>query len=325
MPSSTSGFEPAGTPVTEHCPRLIRRRHIIVILATLLACAIAIEGGTRFAFARISRIERRVTVEHSAAQNLRFSSRVNPILLVGDSLLLLDVDLTVLAQTLRTKTQLQRFPIEQTGYLDWLFGLRRLFDEGARPAVVILCLAPDSLVSNTIQGDYSAFYLYQVKDIPAIATRARYDLTKESSLFFAHYSLFLAGRSNLRHFILNKTFPPYGGVLHNLLTRRTGVTSRGEVLRISEQRFQELQSLCSSYGARLIYVIAPVFRVQEGAILEAGSRAGVPVLAPVHSDEWPLSKFSDGFHLNQASAREFTEKLGPGLDSILASYEAAAK
>ena len=317
MPSSTSGFEPASTAVTDPRSRSISRRQIVVVLATLLTCAIAIEGGTRFAFARISRIERRVGIEHAAAQNLRLSSPVSPILLVGDSLLLLDVDLDVLGQTLRTKTQLQRFPIEQTGYLDWLFGLRRLFDEGARPAVVILCLAPDSLVSNTIQGDYSAFYLYQVKDIPAIATKARYDLTQESSLFVAHYSLFLAGRSNLRHFILNKTFPPYAGVLHDLLARRTGVTSRGEVLRISEQRFQELQSLCSSYGARLIYVIAPGFGVQEGAILEAGSRAGVPVLVPVHSDEWPLSKFSDGFHLNGASSREFTEKLSPLLDSQL--------
>jgi hypothetical protein len=325
MHSSTSGFEPAATAVTDPRSRSISRRHIVFILWTLLACAIAIEGGTRFAFARISRIERRVRIEHAAAQNLRLSSPVSPILLVGDSLLLLDVDLDVLRQTLRTKTQLQRFPIEQTGYLDWLFGLRRLFAEGTRPAVVILCLAPDSLVSNTIQGDYSAFYLYQVKDIPAIATRARYDLTKESSLFCAHYSLFLAGRSNLRNFVLNKTFPAYGGVLHDLLTHRNGVTSRGEVLRISEQRFQELQRLCGSYGARLIYVIAPGFRIQGGAILEAGSRAGVPVLAPVHSDEWPLSRFSDGFHLNQASAREFTEKLGPGLDSLLASYEAAAK
>jgi len=317
MPSSTSGFEPASTAVTDPRSRSISRRQIVVVLATLLTCAIAIEAGTRFAFARISRIERRVGIEHAAAQKLRLSSPVSPILLVGDSLLLLDVDLDVLGQTLRTKTQLQRFPIEQTGYLDWLFGLRRLFDEGARPAVVILCLAPDSLVSNTIQGDYSAFYLYQVKDIPAIATKARYDLTQESSLFVAHYSLFLAGRSNLRHFILNKTFPPYAGVLHDLLARRTGVTSRGEVLRISEQRFQELQSLCSSYGARLIYVIAPGFGVQEGAILEAGSRSGVPVLVPVHSDEWPLSKFSDGFHLNGASSREFTEKLSPLLDSQL--------
>lgn len=323
MPSFTSGFEPAAA--AEQRSRSISRRHIVVLLATLLACAIAIEGGTRFGFARISRIERRVTTEHAAAQNLRLSSPVSPILLVGDSLLLLDVDLNVVTQTLRTKTKLQRFPIEQTGYLDWLFGLRRLFAEGSRPAVVILCLAPDSLVSSTIQGDYSAFYLYQIKDIPAIATKARYDLTKESSLFFTHYSLFLAGRSNLRNFILNKTFPAYAGVLHDLLTHRTGVTSREDVLNISEQRFQELRRLCGSYGARLIYVIAPGFGIQEGAILEAGSRAGVPVLAPVHSDGWPLSRFSDGFHLNPASAREFTEKLSPGLDSLLASYEAAAQ
>ena len=128
---------------------------------------------------------------------------------------------------------------------------------------------------------------------------------------------------------------------------------REEVLSISQPRFQELKRLCGSYGAHFVYVIAPGFGIQEGAIVEAGSRAGVPVVVPVHSDAWPPSKFSDGFHLNEAAARvaphvpvvgqlhgtellmleqiaagaprEFTEKLSPALDSLLASYDFAAK
>jgi hypothetical protein len=326
MRSSTSGSEPAAADrVQRERYDSVGRRRVIVILGTLLFCLVGIEAGARFAFARISRIERRVMTEHVAAQQLRRSSSVSPVLLAGDSLLLLDLDLNVLPHKLPAGVHLQRFSIEQTAYLDWLFGLRRLFSEGARPAVVILCIAPNSLVSSTIQGDYSAFYLYKVDDIPAIAKRAGYDLTKESSLLFAHYSLFFAGRSNLRNFILSRVFPAYAGALHNLLTHPPAPMPREEVLSISQPRFQELKRLCGSYGAHFVYVVAPGFGIQEGAIVEAGSRAGVPVVVPVHSDAWPPSKFSDGFHLNEAAAREFTEKLSPALDSLLASYDFAAK
>jgi len=43
---------------------------------------------------------------------------------------------------------------------------------------------------------------------------------------------------------------------------------------------------------------------------------------PVHSDAWPKSKFSDGFHLSEAGAREFTQILSPSLYAILRSFEA---
>lgn len=258
--------------------------------------------------------------EHAAALQLRRSTSVRPVLLAGDSLLLLDVDIKLLAHTLHTSDPLQRFSIEQTTYLDWLFGFRRLFSEGSRPAVLLLCMAPNSWTSAGIRGDYSAFHLFKPDDIPAIAKRVNYDLTKESSLLFAHYSLFFAGRSNLRNFILTNTFPAYAGALHDLLTHPPPPETDEEFLRICQPRFQELERLCSDYGVHLIYVMPPGFGIHESAILEAGSRSGAAVIAPVHSDAWPQSKFIDGFHLNEAGAREFTEKVSFSLQPLLTSF-----
>lgn len=258
--------------------------------------------------------------EHEAALQLRRASSISPVLLAGDSLLLEDIDMNVLPRTLGARVRLQRFSIEQTAYLDWLFGLRRLFSEGARPAVVVLCIAPNSLISSEIRGDYSSFYLFKPDDIPAIAKAAHYDLTKQSSLLFAHYSLFFAGRGNLRNFILNRVDPAYGAALHHLMTHPATPVSREDVLRICEPRFQELGRLCAAHGAHFVCVIPPGFGIQEGSILEAGARAGIPVLVPVHTDAWPLTKFRDGFHLSESGAREFTEMLSPSLNSLLASH-----
>jgi hypothetical protein len=265
-------------------------------------------------------MESRIMGEHAAVLELPRTPSVRSVLLVGDSLLLEDVDMNMVARALPSNLRLQRFSVEQTSYLDWLFGLRRIFSEGVRPSTVILCLNPNSLISNGIRGDYSAFYLYQVADIPAVARAAKYNLTTESSLFFAHYSLFFAGRAGLRNFFLNRVDPPYGILLHDLLTHPSPPVSRDEVLRICEHRFQELQRLCVTHSAHFIYLMPPGFGIHEDAVVEAASRAGVSLLVPVHSNAWALDKFRDGFHLNEAGAREFTQKVLPSLNALLRSF-----
>jgi hypothetical protein len=322
MPLSTSNSEDSPAAVHEHERQPpISRAHIVAVLAILLGCLVGTETGTRFAFARLSRIERRIMTEHASALRLRRTSSVRPILLVGDSLLLDDVDMSILSHALPAELPVQRFSMETT-YLDWLYDLRRMFSEGARPSTVILCIGPRSLVSSTIRGDSGAYYLFQASDIPAIATAARYDLTMESSLFFAHYSLFYSGRSGLRNFILNKSYPAYANVLHALLILPLPLASRDEVLRICAPRFQELEQLCASYGTHFVYLMPPGFSVREDAFVEAAASAGASILVPVHTGAWPLSKFSDGFHLNETAAREFTQMLGPSLAALLRSIEA---
>jgi hypothetical protein len=290
----------------------------MIVVAGLLAVAAGIEVATRFAFTRISRIESRVLREHEGAVKIRRSAANDPVLFAGDSLLLFDIDMQAFPGALQ-RSGVHRFSMEQTTYLDWLFGLRRLFAEGSRPSLVALCLAPSNLVSNAILGDYSAYYLFQSRDIRAVAERVHYDLTKESSLFVAHYSLFFAGRNNLRNFILNRVAHPYATTLHDLLTHPSQPLTDENVGQICERRLREMEELCSRYGAHFVYVLPPGFGIREEAILQAGSRAGTPILDPVRSDAWPQSRFIDGFHLTESSAREFTAKLSPLLGSLLTS------
>jgi hypothetical protein len=301
----------------------IRAVHIVTILVTVLFCIAGIEAGTRFGFARLSRIERRIMTEHALTLRFGRTQSVRSILLVGDSLLLEDVELNMLAHALPADVHLQRFSIEQTTYLDWMYGLRRLFSEGVRPSTVLLCIGPNSFMSDATRGDYSAFYLFQTSDIPMVAKAAKYSLTMESSLFFSHYSLFYAGRSGLRNFILGRVDPAYGTLMHKLVTRPAPSHSRDEVLRICEPRFQELERLCSAHSAHFVYVVPPGFGFHDDAMVEAGLRASASVLVPVHYDTWGQEKFRDGFHLNEVGAGEFTQMLSPSLNALLRSFEAA--
>src|SRR5690349_5994808 len=166
MPSSISSSEMRSAPAyPRDRRRRVSRAHIFAILATLLGCCAGIEAGTRFLLARLSRIEHRVMNEHASAVQLQPTSS-SPILLVGDSLLLMDVDMNALIRTAPPGLHFQRFSIEQTFYLDWLFGLRRIFSEGVRPTAVILCMAPNSFVSTASRGDYTAYHLLGLRDIP---------------------------------------------------------------------------------------------------------------------------------------------------------------
>jgi len=327
MPSSIFNSKKRHPSTTEH-ERLphhpyIGSMYVITILATVLVCIAGIEATTRFAFARLSRIEGRIRTEYNFARRLSPTQSGRSILLIGDSLLLEDVELNILAQALPADVHLQRFSIEQTSYLDWLYGLRRLFAEGTRPSTVLLCIGPNSFMSNGTRGDYSAFYLFQSRDIPSVAKAAHYDLTTTSSLYFSHYSLFYAGRSGLRNFVLTKAVPPYSTLMHKLLTRAATPYSPDEVLRICQPRFEELRRLCAAYSAHFVYVVPPGFGFHDDAMAEAGSRAGTSVLVPVCNDAWGQEKFRDGFHLNEAGAREFTRMLGPRLNAVLQSSEAA--
>jgi hypothetical protein len=302
-------------------PERVQTIHVVAILVTLALSLAGIEAGTRFAFARLSRIEGRIMTEHAAVLRFPRAPSGKRVLLVGDSLLLEDVDMNILGRAVPADVHLQRFAIEQTYYLDWLYGLRRLIAEGALPSTIVLCLNPNNFISDTTRGDYSAFYLFQAREIPAVAKRAHFNLTTESSLFFAHYSLFYAGRSGLRNFMLNKADHSYVVLLHRLLTRPSPPISNDEVLQISERRFVELQQLCVSHSVHFVYLMPPGFGFHESAMVEAASRSGSSILVPVHTDAWPIGKFFDGFHLNEDGARDFTEILSPAFNALLQSFE----
>ena len=83
------------------------------------------------------------------AQDARLAGKLTPqsaggartVLLIGNSLLEQGVDRQELQERMRPHYAVSYYPIEGTTYLDWLYGLRRLFAGGARPSAVVLCIS----------------------------------------------------------------------------------------------------------------------------------------------------------------------------------------
>ncbi len=285
------------------------------LVCLALFCA-AIEGLTRFGFSHISRIEARISQDHKKAVTIR--RRGEPtVLLVGNSLMLEGIDYPRLRDAMAGQAYAVRFPIEQTQYLDWYYGLRRLFNEGSQPDLVVLCMSAEHLISFRIRGDYSAYYLFRLADIPEIRHEVNYDLTKTSSLVVSYFSLFYAGRSSLRNFILVRTDPAYAEMLQRLAAPRAYFPPDPEMERIAETRLADLRRLCSSHGAQFAFLLAPGFGPGEAPLVNAGKRSHTDVLVPIHLNELGRDKFRDGFHLNAAGAQMFTDKVSELLKSRL--------
>ena len=274
---------------------------------SLALFCIAIEGLTRFGFSHISRIEARISHDHKAALAIRKSDRPT-VLLVGNSLMLEGIDYPQLQDSLAPRAYVVRFPIEQTQYFDWYYGLRRLFAEGSQPQMVVLCMSAEHLITSRIRGDYSAYYLFRLADIPQIRGDIHYDLTKTSGLVLSRFSLFYAGRSPLRNFLLVRADPAYAGMLQGLAAPQAHFPPDREMERIAEVRLAALRELCAAHGARFIYLLAAGFGPGEAPLVEAGARSHTDVMVPFHLNELGRDKFRDGFHLNAVGARMFTDR-----------------
>lgn len=312
MPLFTSNFR--GSDLDEQFKRRSYVRPIagtLALFAILLAC---LEGATRFGYTRISRIESRTHSEYLRALAVRPGAPAGPtILLLGNSLLLEGVDFESLQRTLAPRATAVRFVIESTDYLDWYYGIRRLLAEGARPDRIVLCLNAGQLLSGSIRGEYSAFYLIRTQDIVEAGRASGFDLTQLSGLFLARYSLFYAGKSNLRNFALNAVDRPYGDVLHGFVTAPGPDFSYSQILNRAAPRLNTLRELCARYNIRFDFLLPPGSGHSQAALVEAGKQAGASVLVPVPENSWGSNKYRDGFHLNQEGAAEFTPLLAAAL------------
>lgn len=224
-------------------------------------------------------------------------------------MLLEGVDEARLRDSLASQAQSIVFPIEQTEYLDWYYGLRRLFADGSQPDLVILCMSAEHLISSRIRGDYSAYYLFRLIDIPQIGRDVHYDLTKTSSLLLSRFSLFYAGRSPLRNFVLMRADPAYALVMQSVGVQPARFAADKELERIADIRLGALRQLCSLHGARFAFLLAPGFGPGEAAVVTAGKRSQTDVMVPIHLNELSRDKFRDGFHLNKSGALIFTDKV----------------
>ena len=302
-------------------------------LLALFTFSILLECFMRFAFTRISHIESRISAEYRGALAIRKSGEHTNILLLGNSLALEGVVLPQLATDLGRRADCVRFVIEATEYLDWYYGLRRLFSEGSKPDVVMLCLTAKQLKSSHLRADYSAYHLFNVSDIGDIRRAAGFDLTQAADTVIAHYSLFYASRNGIRDFALNRLDTSYVEMVHKMVRNQSraennqSAAMQGAAIQtesslfnpvsLDASRLRALRELCGRHGARFVLLVPPGFDAGEADVRSAGYLSQTPVLVPVHQDEFTPDEFRDGYHLNAAGAQIFSEKLGARLNEYL--------
>lgn len=288
--------------------------------ALIAICAIviiALEISSDYLLKHDSATHTRISQQYADALKARPAAPGEPssILMVGNSLLLHGVKVDRLREL--TCSQMRIYPIflEATGYYDWLYGLRRLFREGARPDVVIVGVGVNYFLTNSVRPDYTPMVFFDAQDALAAASDMRLDNTATSNLLLAHSSIFWDTRSAIRTQILNHIVPHLQD-LFSLINPVPTVLEGREFDAIAIPRLKRLRELCESNGVKLILLVPPTLSSKDAVdeMAEAAHRAGVDVSVPI--DPTTLSaKFyqPDGMHLNSQGAVLFTAALAKDL------------
>ena len=306
-PSSTSGSEGQRATLA-----------FFALLALLGAYFCALEVVTRFEFPRINHVWHGIQADYTSAIRLQpaATNGAETILIVGNSYLDLGVNREGLRQKLSPDYSAAYLTVWGTSYLDWYFGLRRLFAEGSRPAVVGVCLSTPGLISDATYGAPFASQLMREQDILRVKDSAHLDTTMMSNYFFARLSAWLGHREEIRNWILRKTIPHAEELAEHFKPEPQALPPSGELVETALARLRVLNALCNSHGSRFFLLIPPSLDTHDASaeLQAAAAREGIPVVLPYqHAELSPSAFMRDGAHLNPQGATLFTERLGPVL------------
>lgn len=295
--------------------RMTPNRALLILLIGIFFYLLILEFMASVGMRSVSAIAKRLHNDYEQALILRpdTTDKKSTILIVGNSLLLHGIKREKLIKGLSGNYLVALWPVENTSYLDWYFGLRRLFAEGARPALVVLSLNSTQLTAASVNGESFAHYMMRLSDLPLVMQAAHLDMTTASNFFFANLSSWLGNRWGIRNWI-TQTWVPDASLLAAALARPSlgGVkSSNTERVELARPRLLALQDLCKAYGARFLWLIPPRSTQDEllTPILVSTQPLGIPILMPYSPGEMPIDHFSDGFHLNARGAELFTDRL----------------
>jgi hypothetical protein len=313
MPSSTFSSEIA-EPGTHLAARssLSAKTGIIALLAALVIIFLGLEVSSPLILARLSHTEQRINVELQAARKLKpTTSDGRPtVLFVGNSLLLEGVQMESLRSELAPQYEVSRFAVEQTHYLDWYFGLRRLLQEGVRPSVIVLSLATDQLASPFTLGEAFAHRQMSTRDFPQVVRETRLDRTTASSYLVAHWSNWQANKGFIRQCVMILAIPNFRELAARIADHGPHVNDPARLLGAAQQRLPELADLSRQYGVRIVLLVPPALREDHSKeIQQIGEDDGVPVWILSPPGDFPRDYFRDGFHLNAHGSDIFTSRL----------------
>ena len=232
------------------------------------------------------------------------------VLLAGNSLLLEGVQLDHLHDSLASEYEVSRLGIEQTHYLDWYFGLRRLLEEGARPSLIVLSLATDQLASTLTLGEEFAHRQMSAHDFPLAIQASKLDRTTASTYLFAHWSNWLAGKSVIRERVLILLVPNFRQLAGRIADHGPHVSDPQLLLSRAQQRLPELRELSQTYGVKIVLLVPPTQREDHSREIQAmGEQTGLPVWVLSPPGEFRRDLYRDGFHLNDRGSEIFTSRL----------------
>lgn len=238
------------------------------------------------------------------------------VLFAGNSLLDAAVQFPRLQEATTAEMAARRFCVEQTGYFDWLFGLRRLLSEGARPKTVVLMLTETQLMGNGIRGDYFALRLMSLPDMGEVAGVLHLHPTQAASMFLANRSVFYGLRSEIRKVLLGRLMPNLPQLTAVLVSGRPEIISDDRFYAEAPGRLRALKATCERYGAQLVMLVPALPDKTESRLPKVGRTLGIPVLRPYCTGQFGPRDFIDGFHMNQADSVVYTTQLIAAMHSF---------
>lgn len=277
----------------------------------------ALEVTTRLAFPRINHIWRTLQSDQLTAISLHpwAQQRSATMLMVGNSYLEVGVNRDNLRREIAPTYSIAYLPMSGTSYLDWYFGLRKLFAEGSRPAIVGVCLSTRDLLSDATYGESFAHALMLRSDLFRVKRESHLDNTMATDYFFDSISSWMGHRAEIHNWLLRKAAPGINDLVQYLKPQNQPLPPSDAILAKALPRLRKLNELSQQYGARFFLLIPPTMDVQDASkeIQQAAAKEGILVLLPFQHAELPETAFIDGAHLNPQGAQLFTERLGPAL------------
>lgn len=323
MPSSTFNsevVEPGSQPASRGSSSgsMTAKGGIIALLAGLVVILLGLEVSSPLILARLSHTEQRIAVEMKATKDLRpLSADGRPtVLFVGNSLLLEGVQMDKLQEE-TPQYAVSRLDVEQTHYLDWYFGLRRLLQEGTRPSVIVVALATDQLASHFTLGEAFARRQMSTSDFPLVVREANLDRTTATTYLFAHWSRWQADKGFIRQCVMILAVPNFRDLAARIADHAPHINDPAALEGAAQQRLPELEALSRQYGVQIILLVPPSLRQDHSQEIQLiGQQAGVPVWVLSPPGDFPRDYFRDGFHLNTVGSGIFTTRLAQQLRTL---------
>lgn len=220
----------------------------------------------------------------------------------------------MLADSLTPTTDASLLPIEGTSYYDWYFGMQRLYAEGSMPSTVILCINARQMISNSTNGEFFSHFMMRLEDLPAVIRASGLTTMATSNYLFAHWSMWLATRTNVRIGLTERLLPGAAELAAHFTARDGAVMNSDPAISTKAlERLKQFSDLAKRHGSDFVWLVPPTTNADDPSthLQELARAAGITVLVPYAPGTMPIDHYADGFHLNQAGARKFTEKLIP--------------